>query len=78
MGRCRGDELPEHPWFLAVQFHPDSNRSTRSRSPLFAGFIARAVAHSSGNKAGGRRVSRASRRQMLAQVPVGRRRSGQA
>ena len=31
-------ELPTHPWYVAVQFHPSSNRN-RSSHPLFAGFV---------------------------------------
>ncbi len=37
-------ELPEHPWFIGCQFHPElQSRPTRPH-PLFAGFIAAAVA----------------------------------
>jgi len=36
-------ELPEHPWFVGCQFHPElQSRPTRPH-PLFAGFIAAAV-----------------------------------
>ncbi|HEV7992764.1 MAG TPA: CTP synthase [Gemmatimonadaceae bacterium] len=36
-------ELPDHPWFLGCQFHPElQSRPTRPH-PLFAGFIAAAV-----------------------------------
>ena len=36
-------EIPEHPWFVAVQFHPEfKSKPTRSH-PLFAGFIEAAV-----------------------------------
>jgi CTP synthase len=36
-------ELPEHPWFLAVQFHPEFKSSPRTPHPLFKGFIAAAL-----------------------------------
>jgi CTP synthase len=37
-------ELPNHPWFIGCQFHPElRSRPTRAH-PLFAGFIAAAVA----------------------------------
>jgi CTP synthase len=37
-------ELPEHPWFIGCQFHPElQSRPTRPH-PLFAGFIAAAAA----------------------------------
>jgi CTP synthase len=36
-------ELPDHPWFVGVQFHPElKSRPTRAH-PLFAGFIGAAV-----------------------------------
>jgi CTP synthase len=37
-------ELPDHPWFVGCQFHPElQSRPTRPH-PLFAGFVAAAVA----------------------------------
>ena len=36
-------ELPEHPWFVAVQFHPEFKSKPLSAHPLFAGFIEAAV-----------------------------------
>jgi CTP synthase len=37
-------ELPEHPWFIGCQFHPElQSRPTRPH-PLFAGFVAAALA----------------------------------
>jgi CTP synthase len=32
-------ELPSHPWFLAVQFHPEFKSKPLHPHPLFAGFI---------------------------------------
>ncbi|AXY59921.1 CTP synthase [Acinetobacter sp. WCHAc010052] len=32
-------EIPDHPWFIAVQFHPEFTSSPRDGHPLFAGFI---------------------------------------
>jgi CTP synthase len=32
-------EMPDHPWFLAVQFHPEFKSKPTSAHPLFAGFI---------------------------------------
>jgi CTP synthase len=32
-------ELPGHPWFLAVQFHPEFQSTPRDGHPLFTGFI---------------------------------------
>jgi CTP synthase len=38
-------EIPEHPWFLAVQFHPEFRSKPTSAHPLFAGFVEAALAH---------------------------------
>jgi CTP synthase len=32
-------ELPDHPWFVACQFHPEFTSSPRDGHPLFTGFI---------------------------------------
>ena len=36
-------ELPDHPWFVAVQFHPEFKSQPTRPHPLFDGFIAAAV-----------------------------------
>ncbi len=36
-------ELPEHPWFLSVQFHPEFKSKPTAAQPLFAGFVGAAV-----------------------------------
>jgi CTP synthase len=36
-------ELDEHPWFVAVQFHPEFQSKPTAAHPLFAGFIGAAV-----------------------------------
>ncbi len=38
-------EIPEHPWFLAVQFHPEFKSKPTAAHPLFAGFVEAALAH---------------------------------
>ena len=38
-------ELPNHPWFLATQFHPEFTSTPRDGHPLFTGFIRAARAH---------------------------------
>ncbi|RFF30250.1 CTP synthase [Wenzhouxiangella sediminis] len=45
-------ELPDHPWFVACQFHPEFTSTPRDGHPLFAGFIRAALAQH--EKAGGR------------------------
>ncbi len=32
-------ELPNHPWFLACQFHPEFQSNPRDGHPLFSGFV---------------------------------------
>lgn len=36
-------ELPEHPWFVAVQYHPEFKSKPTKAHPLFAGFVGAAV-----------------------------------
>jgi CTP synthase len=36
-------ELPGHPWFIGVQFHPELKSRPLSPHPLFASFIEAAV-----------------------------------
>ena len=38
-------ELPDHPWFLAVQFHPEFQSKPLRPHPLFAGFVRAAYEH---------------------------------
>jgi CTP synthase len=38
-------ELPEHPWFVAGQFHPEFRSRPWDPHPLFAAFVAAALAH---------------------------------
>lgn len=37
-------ELPDHPWFVACQFHPEFTSAPREGHPLFMGFIKAALA----------------------------------
>jgi len=39
-------ELPGHPWFVGVQFHPELKSKPLAPHPLFASFVAAAVAQS--------------------------------
>ncbi|MEM7477137.1 MAG: CTP synthase [Planctomycetota bacterium] len=36
-------EIPDHPWFCAVQFHPEFKSKPTKSHPLFAGFISAAI-----------------------------------
>jgi CTP synthase len=39
-------ELPEHPWFVACQFHPEFKSTPVKPHPLFASFVAAAASRS--------------------------------
>ncbi len=43
-------ELPDHPWFMGVQFHPEFTSTPRDGHPLFIGFIRAALAHQAERK----------------------------
>jgi CTP synthase len=38
-------EIPDHPWFVACQFHPEFTSTPRDGHPLFAGFVKAASEH---------------------------------
>ncbi|MDD2671988.1 MAG: CTP synthase [Syntrophales bacterium] len=38
-------EIPDHPWFLGCQFHPEFKSSPRKPHPLFVNFIKAALEH---------------------------------
>ncbi|MEN6457373.1 MAG: CTP synthase [Thermoguttaceae bacterium] len=38
-------ELPNHPWFVGVQYHPEFKSQPTHSHPLFAGFIGAAIRH---------------------------------
>lgn len=38
-------EIPDHPWFLACQFHPEFTSTPRKGHPLFSGFVNAAAQH---------------------------------
>ena len=46
-------ELPQHPWFVACQFHPEFTSRPRGGHPLFTSYIEAAIAHARGDSAGG-------------------------
>ncbi len=47
-------EIPSHPWFVAVQFHPEFKSKPTAAHPLFAGFVGAAIE---------RRIDRSERQQ---------------
>jgi CTP synthase len=38
-------EIPSHPWFVGVQFHPEFTSTPRDGHPLFTGFVQAALAY---------------------------------
>ncbi|NNF40230.1 MAG: CTP synthase [Woeseiaceae bacterium] len=42
-------ELPDHPWFLATQFHPEFTSNPRDGHPLFRSFISAVRQHRQGD-----------------------------
>jgi len=40
---CEMIELPDHPWFVACQFHPEFTSTPRAGHPLFSAFIKAAI-----------------------------------
>ena len=45
-------ELPSHPWYVAVQFHPEFQSRPLSPHPLFAGFVEASHRHKTGQLVG--------------------------
>ncbi|HEX7028587.1 MAG TPA: gamma-glutamyl-gamma-aminobutyrate hydrolase family protein, partial [Gammaproteobacteria bacterium] len=39
-------EIPQHPWFVGCQFHPEFTSTPRDGHPLFTGFISAALEYS--------------------------------
>jgi CTP synthase len=38
-------EIPDHPWFVACQFHPEFKSRPFDPHPLFAEFVKASAAH---------------------------------
>ena len=43
-------ELPDHPWFVASQFHPEFKSTPWGGHPLFKSYIEAALAHQAARK----------------------------
>ncbi len=43
-------ELPEHPWFVGVQFHPELKSTVSKPHPLFVGLVNAALQHKQGRE----------------------------
>ena len=51
-------ELPSHPWFIAVQFHPEFKSKPLKPHPLFAGFVEATYKHTARAARGRRHAGR--------------------
>ena len=54
---CEMIELPDHPWFVGCQFHPEFTSTPRGGHPLFTAFIRAGIEH-------------AARRKRLSDTPI--------
>ncbi|OBX23197.1 MULTISPECIES: CTP synthase [Bizionia] len=43
-------EIPEHPWFVGVQYHPEYKSTVANPHPLFVAFVKAALKHKNKNK----------------------------
>ncbi len=43
-------EIPEHPWFVGVQFHPELKSTVNNPQPLFVDFVKASLKYAKGNK----------------------------
>ncbi|MCX7547582.1 CTP synthase [Xanthomarina sp. F1114] len=43
-------EIPSHPWFMGVQYHPEYKSTVKNPHPLFVAFIKAALKHKKTNK----------------------------
>ena len=43
-------EIPDHPWFVGVQYHPEYKSTVANPHPLFIAFVKAAVAYSKSGK----------------------------
>jgi CTP synthase len=66
-------ELPDHPWFLAVQFHPEFKSKPTKPHPLFAAFVRAAYDHKQLGQARqvGQQVRAAAEEQQVTVTRVG-------
>ena len=69
-------ELKDHPWFVAVQFHPEFQSKPSSAHPLFAAFVAAALKNRRAKQGGGAKTGK--RKSAFAKATAGRPESGKA
>jgi len=55
-------EIKDHPWFVAVQFHPEFQSKPNQPHPLFASFIAAAVKNAKGTAKPAKKPAKAAKK----------------
>ena len=63
-------EIPDHPWFLAVQFHPEFQSNPLRPHPLFRDFIGAALRSRNGGGEPGAPAASAARAERAAAAPA--------
>ena len=43
-------EIPEHPWFIGVQFHPEFKSRPKGAHPLFKSYVEAAITYAASQK----------------------------
>jgi CTP synthase len=54
---CEMIELPDHPWFVACQFHPEFTSTPRAGHPLFKAFVEAALRYSGASAESAKQLS---------------------
>jgi CTP synthase len=65
-GLCEMIELPDHPWFVGCQFHPEFTSTPRAGHPLFKAFVEAALANAGSTRADARQAAHAEPLQNIA------------
>src|SRR5689334_6255388 len=65
-GLCEMIELPDHPWFVGCQFHPEFTSTPRAGHPLFKAFVEAALVNAGAPRSQVREPARAEPLQNIA------------
>jgi CTP synthase len=62
-------EVPDHPWFVACQFHPELKSKPFAPHPLFTGFVRASLEHGQRRAGHGRAVGRGDAEELAVREP---------
>jgi CTP synthase len=62
-------EVPDHPWFVACQFHPELKSKPFAPHPLFTGFVRASLEHGQRRAAHGQAVGRGDAEELAVREP---------